>query len=95
MDIARTWHFGRTPESFGEDAFLAASMVASEVQAIQQAHIVVTLKHYAAYTQEQGRTGDPPLVKIRPSTCWFPRRPYTKSTWRHFVRQLKSDTPGQ
>jgi beta-glucosidase len=61
MDIARTWHFGRIPESFGEDAFLAASMVAPEVQAIQRAHIVATLKHYAAYTQEQGRTGDPPF----------------------------------
>jgi beta-glucosidase len=61
MDIARTWHFGRTPESFGEDPFLAASLVGPEVQAIQRAHIVVTLKHYAGYTQEQGRTGDPPF----------------------------------
>jgi beta-glucosidase len=61
MDIARTWHFGRTPESFGEDPFLAASLVVPEVQAIQRAHVVVTLKHFAAYTQEQGRTGDLPF----------------------------------
>jgi beta-glucosidase len=61
MDIARTWHFGRTPESFGEDPFLAASLVGPEVQAIQRSHIIVTLKHYAGYTQEQGRTGDPPF----------------------------------
>jgi len=61
MDIARTWHFGRTPESFGEDPFLVASLVAQEVLAIQQTHVVVTLKHFAAYTQEQGRTGDPPF----------------------------------
>jgi beta-glucosidase len=61
MDLARTWHFGRTPESFGEDPFLAASLVAPEVLAIQQAHVLVTLKHFAAYTQEQGRTGDLPF----------------------------------
>jgi beta-glucosidase len=61
MDIARTWHFGRTPESFGEDPFLAASLTGPEVLAIQRNHIVVTIKHYAAYTQEQGRTGDPPF----------------------------------
>jgi beta-glucosidase len=61
MDIARTWHFGRTPESFGEDPFLAARLVGPEVQAIQRSHVVVTLKHYTAYTQEQGRTGDPPF----------------------------------
>lgn len=61
MDIARTWHFGRTPESFGEDPFLAASLVGPEIRAIQASHVVVTLKHYAAYTQEQGRTGDPPF----------------------------------
>jgi beta-glucosidase len=61
MDIARTWHFGRTPESFGEDPFLAASLTGPEVQAIQRNHILVTIKHYAAYTQEQGRTGDPPF----------------------------------
>ena len=60
MDIPRTWHFGRTTESFGEDPFLVASTVAPEIAAIQAHHVVTTMKHYAAYTQEQGRSGDQP-----------------------------------
>ena len=60
MDMTRTWHFGRSTESFGEDPFLAASMTAPEVAAIQSRHVMVTLKHFAAYTQEQGRVGDSP-----------------------------------
>ena len=60
MDMARTWHFGRVTESFGEDPFLAASIVAPEVAAIQSHHVLTTMKHYAVYTQEQNRTGDQP-----------------------------------
>jgi beta-glucosidase len=61
MDLARTWHFGRVTESFGEDPFLVARTVGPEVKAIQSKHVVTTLKHYAAYTQEQGRCGDQPI----------------------------------
>jgi beta-glucosidase len=60
MDMARTWHFGRLTESFGEDPFLVASTVGPEVKAIQSRHVMVMLKHYAVYTQEQGRCGDQP-----------------------------------
>ena len=60
MDMTRTWRFGRSTESFGEDPFLAASMTGPEVAAIQSRHVMVTLKHFAAYTQEQGRVGDSP-----------------------------------
>ncbi len=60
MDMTRTWHFGRTTESFGEDPYLAASIVAPEVAAIQSHHVLTTMKHYAAYTQEQNRTGEQP-----------------------------------
>lgn len=60
MDMARTWHFGRVTESFGEDPFLAASIVAPEVKAIQSHHVLTTMKHYAVYTQEQNRSGDQP-----------------------------------
>lgn len=60
FDIARSWRAGRTPESFGEDPFLMAEMAASEVAAIQSRHVIVTMKHFAAYTQEAGRVGGIP-----------------------------------
>lgn len=61
MDMTRTWHFGRSTESFGEDPYLAASIVAREVPAIQSRHVITMIKHFAAYTQEQGRLGDNPI----------------------------------
>ncbi|MGA8029990.1 MAG: glycoside hydrolase family 3 C-terminal domain-containing protein [Bryobacteraceae bacterium] len=61
MDISRTWHFGRTTESFGEDPYLLASTVGPEVRALQSNHVIATLKHYAVYTQEQGRAGLQPI----------------------------------
>ena len=60
MDITRTWHFGRSTESFGEDPFLAASIVGPEIVAIQARHVMSTMKHYTAYNQEQNRSGDQP-----------------------------------
>ena len=60
MDMTRTWHFGRATESFGEDPFLAASTVGPEIKGIQSNHVIATMKHFDAYTQEQGRTGDMP-----------------------------------
>ncbi len=60
MDLARTWHFGRVTESMGEDPFLISSTIAPEIAAIQARHVIVTMKHFAAYTQEQGRSGDQP-----------------------------------
>ena len=60
FDIARSWRAGRTPESFGEDPFLTAEMAASEVTAIQSRHVIATMKHFAAYTQEAGRVGGIP-----------------------------------
>jgi beta-glucosidase len=61
MDMTRTWHFGRSTESFGEDPYLAASIVAREVAAIQSRHVITMIKHFAAYTQEQARLGDNPI----------------------------------
>jgi beta-glucosidase len=61
FDTTRTWHFGRSTESFGEDPYLAARLAAREVAAIQAEHVLVTAKHYAVYTQEQGRLGDNPI----------------------------------
>jgi beta-glucosidase len=60
FDIARSWRAGRTPESFGEDPFLTAELAASEISAIQSRHVIATMKHFAAYTQEAGRVGGIP-----------------------------------
>jgi beta-glucosidase len=61
FDMTRTWRFGRSTESFGEDPFLAARIAAREVAGIQSRHVLTTIKHFAVYTQEQGRLGDNPL----------------------------------
>jgi beta-glucosidase len=61
MDMTRTWHFGRSVESFGEDPVLAAGTVGPEIAALQSHHVMATMKHFAVYTQEQGRAGDAPL----------------------------------
>ncbi|MGW8369940.1 MAG: glycoside hydrolase family 3 N-terminal domain-containing protein, partial [Gammaproteobacteria bacterium] len=60
MDLTRTWRFGRSTESYGEDPYLSARMAAREVAGIQARHVLTTIKHYAVYTQEQGRLGDNP-----------------------------------
>ena len=61
LDISRTWHFGRVTENFGEDPFLVAKTAAQEIPAIQAQHVIATMKHSAAYAQEQSRVGDMPL----------------------------------
>jgi beta-glucosidase len=60
MDPTRTWHFGRSTESYGEDPYLSSRMAAREVAGIQSQHVMTTIKHFAVYTQEQGRLGDNP-----------------------------------
>jgi beta-glucosidase len=61
LDVARTWNFGRVTEGLGEDPFLIRTMAGQEVKAIQSQHVLSMTKHYAVYTQEQGRAGDHPL----------------------------------
>ena len=61
LDVTRTWHFGRSTESLGEDPFLIATMAGEEVRGIQSRHVQSMAKHFAVYTQEQGRSGDSPL----------------------------------
>jgi beta-glucosidase len=67
LDVPRTWHFGRTTESLGEDPYLISAMVAPEIQGIQSQHVIATAKHFAVYNQEQGRAGDAPL-RARPAS---------------------------
>jgi len=55
INLTRTWHWGRTADTFGEDPYLTAEMVVSEVTAIQSEGVVAILKHYAANNQEIDR----------------------------------------
>ena len=55
INLARTWHWGRAPESFGEDPYLMTELSTPEIDAIQAQHVVVVLKHYAVYDQETDR----------------------------------------
>ena len=61
VDIARTWHSGRVPEAFGEDPLLSGQIAAHVVRGVQEQGVAATLKHFAVYEQEQGRTGDLPF----------------------------------
>ncbi|MDI5975662.1 glycoside hydrolase family 3 C-terminal domain-containing protein [Amycolatopsis magusensis] len=54
-DLTRTWHFGRQSEGFGEDPHLSGVLAAAAVKALRQGHVVATLKHFGAYTQELDR----------------------------------------
>lgn len=55
VDTARTWHFGRQAESMGEDPYLSGTLGAALTRRIQEQHVVATLKHFSAYTQEVNR----------------------------------------
>ena len=55
INLARTWHWGRAPESFGEDPYLMTELGTPEIDALQAQHVVAVLKHYAVYDQETDR----------------------------------------
>ena len=55
ININRTWHWGRTADTFGEDPYLTAEMVLPEINAIQNEHVLAILKHYLANNQEIDR----------------------------------------
>jgi len=55
INLARTWHWGRAPESFGEDPYLMTELSTPEIDALQAQHVVSVLKHYAVYDQETDR----------------------------------------
>ncbi|MGH8148401.1 MAG: glycoside hydrolase family 3 protein, partial [Steroidobacteraceae bacterium] len=57
LNIVRTWHDGRSAESFGEDPFLTAELGSAEVLGLQSRGVIATVKHFDANDQELGRTG--------------------------------------
>jgi beta-glucosidase len=57
LNIMRTWHWGRSAETFGEDPFLNGSMATAEVSAIQKEHVIAMIKHFAGNNQDADRVG--------------------------------------
>ena len=57
LNIMRTWHWGRSAETFGEDPFLNSQMAGAEVAAIQAEHLIAMVKHFTANNQDADRVG--------------------------------------
>jgi beta-glucosidase len=57
LNIMRTWHWGRSAETFGEDPFLNGQMAAAEVAALQRGHVIAMIKHFAGNNQDWERVG--------------------------------------
>lgn len=57
LNIVRTWHDGRSAESFGEDPYLTSALGVEEVLGLQSRGVIATIKHFDANDQEFGRIG--------------------------------------
>jgi beta-glucosidase len=57
MNLIRTWHGGRSAETYGEDPYLIGELAVPEIAAIQSRGVIVTMKHFAANNQEYARVG--------------------------------------
>lgn len=57
LNIMRTWHWGRSAETFGEDPYLNGQMASAEVSAVQKEHVIAMIKHFAANNQDWDRVG--------------------------------------
>jgi beta-glucosidase len=57
LNIMRTWHWGRSAETYGEDPFLTGEMASAEVAALQSQHVVAMVKHFVANNQDWDRVG--------------------------------------
>ncbi|MGA2184080.1 MAG: glycoside hydrolase family 3 C-terminal domain-containing protein [Bryobacteraceae bacterium] len=55
VNLVREPRDGRTYETTGEDPLLAGSIRAAHIRAVQDAHLIATMKHYALNDQETGR----------------------------------------
>ncbi len=57
LNIMRTWHWGRSAETYGEDPFLTGEMASAEVSGIQSQHVIAMMKHFVANNQDWDRVG--------------------------------------
>jgi beta-glucosidase len=57
LNIMRTWHWGRSAETYGEDPFLNGEMASGEIAALQSHHVISMMKHFVANNQDWDRVG--------------------------------------
>ena len=57
INLLRTWHWGRSAETFGEDPYHMSELVVPEILGIQSGKVIAVAKHFAANNQENTRTG--------------------------------------
>jgi beta-glucosidase len=69
VDLARDPRWGRTEETYGEDPFLVTKMGVAAVTGLQGAtgaidnnHVLATLKHFAVHSQPEGGTNVGPAL---------------------------------
>jgi len=68
LDLARDPRWGRTPDCYTEDPYLAGELGYEEVIGIQQEHVVATAKHFAIHAiPKGGRDGD---ARTDPEASW-------------------------
>ncbi len=60
LNIMRTWHWGRSAETYGEDPLLNGEMASAEISAIQSQHVIAMMKHFVANNQDWNRVGHYP-----------------------------------
>src|SRR6266568_4164685 len=67
LDLARDPRWGRTEETYGEDAYLVSRMAVAAVTGLQgdtvnigRHHVIATMKHFAVHGQPEGGTNTPP-----------------------------------
>ena len=60
MNLIRTWHGGRSAETYAEESVLIAELAVPEVLGLQEQGVIATIKHYAANSQEISRIGEFP-----------------------------------
>ncbi len=67
LDLARDPRWGRTEETYGEDAYLVSRMAVAAVTGLQgdafninRHHVVATMKHFAVHGQPEGGTNTAP-----------------------------------
>ena len=73
VNITRDARWGRTEETYGEDARLAAAMGVAYISTLEREGIVATPKHFVANVGDGGRDSWPIEVSVRQlEEVWFP-----------------------
>ena len=84
INLLRTWHWGRTAETFGEDPFHMSELVVPEILGIQGKKVIAVTKHFAGNNQENTRVG------IFPDNAGIDERITEKALFEIFFPHFKA-----